>query len=42
MEQLVSVILDCNYDFCVFNKSIKVIQNPLIISDATHTHHNIN
>jgi hypothetical protein len=39
VEQLVSVILDCNYDFCVFNKSIKVIRNLLIISDATHTRH---
>jgi hypothetical protein len=35
----ISVILDCNYDFCVFNKSIKVIWNPLIISDATQTSH---
>jgi hypothetical protein len=41
VEQLVSVILDCNYDFCVFNISIKVIRKPLIISDATHTLHNM-
>jgi hypothetical protein len=35
MEQFVSVILDCNYDFCVFNKSIKVIQDLLILGVAT-------
>jgi hypothetical protein len=41
VEQFISVILGCSYDFCVFNKSIKVIRNPLIISDATHIRHNI-
>jgi hypothetical protein len=35
VEQFVSVILGCNYDFYVFNKSIKVIWNPLFISDVT-------
>jgi hypothetical protein len=33
-------ILGCNHNFCVFNKSIKVIRNPLIISDTNHTRHN--
>jgi hypothetical protein len=42
VEQFVNVILDCNYDFSVFNKSIKVIRNPLIIGDVTQTRHNIN